>query len=252
MNDAALDPQHARAPLDQTTDSRAAGPDDLAVRLGELARALDTEPDTQATLDAIVAAALDTIPGADDAAITTVTGRRTVTTVATTGDLPLKIDREQYDTGQGPCLDSLYHDHVVRSPDLSAETRWPDFTPRAIGLGVASMLSFQLYVHDDTLGALNLYAHEPQAFTDDSEHIGALFATHAAVALAAAERHDQLQQAVSSRDLIGQAKGILMERYQITADQAFALLIRVSQSTNRKIRDVAEELARTKRLDLPK
>ena len=107
------------------------------------------------------------------------------------------------------------------------------------------MLSFQLYVERDNLGALNLYSRQPNSFDDDSEHIGLLFASHAAIAFADAEKVRHLVLAVSRRDLIGQAKGILMERFRISADQAFSLLIRVSQDNNRKLFDVAEELTET-------
>jgi AmiR/NasT family two-component response regulator len=107
------------------------------------------------------------------------------------------------------------------------------------------MLSFQLYVSGDNLGALNLYNGSPEAFSDQSEHVGLLLASHAAVAMAGAQHEEQLLQAVATRDLIGQAKGILMERYKITADQAFSLLIRASQDTNSKLRDVADHLIAT-------
>ena len=107
------------------------------------------------------------------------------------------------------------------------------------------MLSFQLYVERDNLGALNLYSADACAFDDESEHVGLLFAAHAAVAMAGARRQEQLTHAVTVRDLIGQAKGILMERYKITADQAFQVLARASQQTNRRLADVADELTQT-------
>ena len=107
------------------------------------------------------------------------------------------------------------------------------------------MLSFQLYVEGDNLGSLNLYNHAANAFDDESEQIGLLFASHAAVAYADAKKIDGLAQAIASRDLIGQAKGILMERYKIDAQKAFTLLVRVSQQRNIKLRDLATELANT-------
>jgi len=128
---------------------------------------------------------------------------------------------------------------------MTREDRWPDFTRRALDLGIRSMLSFQLYVAEDTLGALNLYSDQAAAFTDESENIGLLFAAHAALAMAGARNHDDLTRALSMRDLIGQAKGILMERHRLTADQAFALLVRASQRTNTKLTDIARNLADT-------
>jgi hypothetical protein len=110
------------------------------------------------------------------------------------------------------------------------------------------MLSFQLYVEGDNLGALNLYSRRPNAFDDESEHVGLLFASHAAIAFSDARKVEQLQHGLITRDLIGQAKGILMERFKITSAQAFTLLVRVSQHTNRKLRDVAKELANTGQL----
>lgn len=128
---------------------------------------------------------------------------------------------------------------------MSAETRWPEFAARAQGLGVASMLAIQLYVIGEDLGALNLHSTRPHAFTDESEQIGLLFAAHAAVAMIGAQELEQLQTAINSRDLIGQAEGILMERYKIGAQEAFRLLVLASQSTNIKLLDVAEYLTRT-------
>ena len=155
----------------------------------------------------------------------------------------------QTETGQGPCLDAAYEHETVRVPDIAQEQRWPRFAARAAEAGVGSMLSFQLYVEADDLGALNLYSHHPDAFDDESEQVGLLFASHAAVAFADARKLDQLSRAIDSRDLIGQAKGILMERYSIDATQAFRVLTRVSQNTHRKLREVAEDLVRTGRLE---
>ena len=107
------------------------------------------------------------------------------------------------------------------------------------------MLCLQLFVHEDTLGALDLLAHEKAAFTDESEHIGLLLASHAAIAVADAQKLGHAAIALANRDIIGQAKGILMERFKITADQAFDVLAKVSQDTNRKVYAVAEDLTRT-------
>ncbi|WDZ86511.1 GAF and ANTAR domain-containing protein [Micromonospora cathayae] len=218
----------------------------LARQLGELARALRTEPNVQDTLDAIVRAAVDTVPGAWHAGISEVERRqRTFRTSAATGDLVYQVDQAQYDTGQGPCLDALCEHRTVLLPDIGTERRWPAFTARAAGLGVCSMLSFQLYVGRDSLGSLNLYASEAYAFTPESEQVGTLFAAHAAVALADARKLAQLSQALGVRDVIGQAKGILMERHKVTGDEAFALLVRASQGLNLKLIDVARYLVET-------
>ncbi|MCC8249344.1 GAF and ANTAR domain-containing protein [Saccharothrix luteola] len=224
--------------------------DDLAARLNEVARALHRQDTAQDTLDEIVRAAVGTIPGAWHAGIMTIVGKREVRTVATTGDVPRDVDQAQFDTGQGPCLTALYQQKIVSAPDLAEETRWPLFAERALALDVASMLSFRLYVEGDDLGALNLYSPDTRAFDEESEHVGLLFAGHAAVAVATAQEREHLAEVVQTRDLIGQAKGILMERHRLTADQAFAVLVRASQQTNVKLRVIAERLTRTG--ELPK
>ncbi|MEV4460796.1 GAF and ANTAR domain-containing protein [Microbispora sp. NPDC049633] len=222
-----------------------AADDELAVRLSDLARTLQDEDTAQETLEAIVGAAVDTVPGAQDAGLTVVIRRREVETQAATGDVVRQADKAQYDTGQGPCLDATYQHRTVRLPDMTREERWPEFTRRALALGVKSMLSFQLYVRKGDLGALNLYSREKNAFDDESEHVGLLFAAHAAVAMSGARQQEQLRRAIAVRDLIGQAKGVLMERHKLTADQAFSLLVRASQQTNTKLVEVAEYLVDT-------
>ncbi|MFI9818299.1 GAF and ANTAR domain-containing protein [Saccharothrix variisporea] len=225
-------------------DHAAAGPD-LATHLTGIARMLQGQNGEQETMDAIVRSAVGTVPGAEHAGIMTVLGRQEVRTVATTGELPCAVDQAQFDVGEGPCLRALFDEKVVSVPDLARDPRWPAFAARAVQLDVGSMLSFQLFVQDDDLGALNLYAARTHAFDEESEHVGGLFAGHAAIALATAQQRDHLGEAVRTRDLIGQAKGILMERHKLTADQAFAVLARASQLTNTKLRDIAERLTQT-------
>jgi GAF domain-containing protein len=130
-------------------------------------------------------------------------------------------------------------------PDLGVESRWPDFVTRARQLAVGSLLAVQLFVEGDDLAALNMQSPHPHAFTDESEHIARLFAAHAAVALAGAEQRAHLTVALDSRDAIGQAKGILMERHKVTAAQAFDLLVRASSLTNRRLVAVADQLITT-------
>ncbi|MGW0177946.1 GAF and ANTAR domain-containing protein [Nocardia sp. NPDC003345] len=217
-------------------------PADLAAQLGDLARYLESLDDGEATLQGIVDTAVQTVPGALYAGLSVVARRQAMTTPIASAELVHAVDRAQIELEQGPCLDALYKRHTVALPDTGTENRWPLFAGRAAALGVGSMLSFQLYVVGDDLGALNLYAARPHSFGADSERIGLLFAAHAAVAMAAAQQVSQLKRAIDTRDLIGQAKGILMERHKLTADQAFALLVRASQHTNTKLADIAEYL----------
>ncbi|MGI3781870.1 MAG: GAF and ANTAR domain-containing protein [Janthinobacterium lividum] len=220
----------------------------LATRLGDVARLLQASTDTGAMLQEVVASAVQLIPGAQEASISVVTGRRHVTSEHYSSELPRLVDTMQTEVGQGPCVDAAFRQRTVRVPDMSAERRWPEFARKAHDLGVGSMLAFQLFVVGDNLGALNLFSRAPDAFGDASEQIGLLFASLAAVALAEARKDDQLAEAVDTRDLIGQAKGLLMERYSIDAEQAFTVLWRISQTSQRKLHDLADELTSTRRL----
>lgn len=227
------------------------GADELAVLLSDLARSLEQEDETDAMLVSMVQGAIALVPGVEAGSISVVTDRRHVSSHAASGDLPARVDELQEAAGEGPCLDAAYEHRTVRVTDMSTEERWPKFAAAASEAGVGSMLSFQLYVEGDDLGALNLYSTKPGSFDDESEHVGLLFASHAAVALAGVQKHQQLAEGMATRDLIGQAKGRLMERYQIDGERAFALLVRVSQTRNLKLRDIAEELALTGRIKTP-
>lgn len=219
------------------------GEDHLALALGDLARDLQREP-PEDMLAAIVAAAVDLVPGVEDASVSVVLKRKEATSEAPTSDLPAKLDAIQMEEGQGPCLDAAFEQQTFRVPDLQAETRWPTFCRRAIAeTPVRGMLAFRFFVEDENFGALNLFSRQPNVFTDESEYAGSLVAAHAAVAYAESRRAVQLTEAITSRDLIGQAKGILMERYKITGQEAFYLLSQASSRTNTKLVTLAEHLA---------
>lgn len=223
----------------------AVGTEELARQLGELARTLHNEADPEDVLRSIVHAAVDLIPGVEEGSISVVFDRRRVSSRAPSSELPRVVDELQNETRQGPCLDAAYRERTIRVPDMSTEQRWPAFAVKAYDAGVGSMLAFQLYVDEENLGALNLYSRAVNAFTDESEHIGLMVAAHAGVAFAGANKVEQLTESVATRDRIGQAKGILMERYKINEQQAFVLLAKVSQTTNTKLNVVAEHLAAT-------
>ena len=225
-------------------------PADQARQFSELARSLQAEPDLDQTLRGIVSAAVVNVDGADLAGITLVTKNGALSTPAATDELVTTIDRVQYEVRQGPCLSSAWERITVLADDLRTERRWPDFARRAAELGVLSMLAIQLYVRDEEMGSLNLYSRTAGAFGADDENIGLLFASHAAVAMVGAQHENNLMAALVGRDIIGQAKGILMERYQISNTTAFAVLVRTSQYTNRKLRDIAETLAATGTIEL--
>ncbi|MGY1680685.1 GAF and ANTAR domain-containing protein [Geodermatophilus sp. SYSU D01176] len=221
---------------------------DLAQVMCDVAAQLRTKrhPPVETTLEAITAAAVDAVPGAEDAGISFVVDRSRIEARAPTGAHPRALDALQDQLGEGPCYSAIREHATVRAPDVATEARWPRFAAAAGEQGVGSMLTVRLHhTADSTLGALNLYASTPHAFDTDSEAIARIFAVHAALALAAAEREEHLEAALRSRDRIGQAKGILMERYKLTPEQAFAVLATISSGTNRKLRDIADEIATT-------
>ena len=220
-------------------------PEGLGTVMSRIARTLQEEHgDVERTLQSITTAAVTAVPGAEFAAVSLVAGRRVHPRGATSA-LAEEIDGLQTEYDQGPCLDSLREHYTVRVDDFATEERWPRFAAEAARRGAGSLLSFQLFTDGVNLGALNLYATVPRAFDTDSETVGQIFASHAAIALSAARQEENLRHALDGRDLIGQAKGILMERYRLTAQQAFELLVRASTHTNRKLFDIADELTNT-------
>ena len=216
----------------------------LAALFADVARSLYEQPTSESTLAAVADMACSTVSGTDCASITSLRAGDLVT-VATTEDLLREADRLQQRCGEGPCLESLKEGRTVHIEDLRVSERYPVLNPKLVELGFGSVLAYQLFAGERRLGALNLFASRPNAFDDEALQLGDVFATHAAVALAAAFKEEQLVVAVSTRDLIGQAKGILMERHKIGAEAAFALLVRGSQNAHRKLREVAEEVTRT-------
>jgi GAF domain-containing protein len=231
------------------------GPDGEAVlaRLFlDIARQLHGEHDREGTEKRITQAALSTVGGCEHAAISMLRRRSHPVTVAATDDVPVQVDAVQYEADQGPCLDAIRDEPVYRTGDLAAEDRWPDFAAAAVArTGVRSMLSFRLFVEDETIGALNLYSRHPGAFDDHALAVGAVLAGHAALAVDAARlrrRADDLGHALESNREIGVAIGILMAQHRITRDEAFDLLVQSSQWLNRKLRDVAAEVGETGQL----
>jgi GAF domain-containing protein len=134
----------------------------------------------------------------------------------------------------------------VRTDDFREEQRWPQYSAALVEIGVLSGLSFKLYSSDRTAGALNLFAFKPNAFDAEAETIGAVLAAHAAAAILASRQEQQLESALSTRDRIGQAKGIIMERYGVDDLRAFDLLRRLSQDSNTKLIDIAQQVIDTR------
>jgi GAF domain-containing protein len=218
---------------------------DIAAAIAASARTMHQEQTLDETLQAIVRAARNSVPGFDQVGISTLEKRGKIETRAITGDLVQTLDRIQYDLGEGPCYDSLRDPdvEVVTAPNIRHDQRWPRYVPAAVAVGLRSQLAVKLYVDGDgTLGGLNFYSTTCDDIDPDAEAIADLFAAHAAIALENAKEREQLNEALHSRKVVGQALGIIMERYDMNEDRAFAFLVRASSSSNIKLRDIAQEL----------
>jgi GAF domain-containing protein len=217
-------------------------------RLGRLSL---REQSMDSLLQTVVDTAASVLPGDAEASVSLLINHRPATPVYS-DRLALDLDETQYGHGHGPCLHCARTGEMTEVADARTETRWRDYMERAVELGGLSSLSVPLPVSEGVAGALNIYAREPDAFDEAGREVATEFAPYAAVAVgnmysyqSARELAENLQLALQSRGVIDQAKGILMERHKLTADQAFHLLARTSMSTNRKVRDVADELVRT-------
>ena len=199
--------------------------------------------DMQQTLDSIVESATDVVEPAHFAGLITVT-RGHLIPRATCGEPPYVLDVLQQQIGSGPCLSAAASQQLVCIDDTLDEERWVEFTVRAAELDVRSVICLPLWVSDDVLGTLSLYSRDARVF-GPYLRLTEIFAAHAALALATAQLVGQLRSALVNRDVIGQAKGILMERHRITADAAFQRLSATSQATNRKLFEVCVALAET-------
>ena len=226
----------------------------LPLRLTELATSL-RELASRRTVDEMLQLAVDRatelIPGCDYADVMFIRPGGTTTPVST-DPVAVALDELQSETGEGPCLTAAREMTRVVAHDLGHDERWAAFGPRATELGVASALSFQLFLlrnEGDRLGALNLFGTRPYAFDQDAVAVGEVFAAHCAAVLASAIAQEGATAALHSRDVIGQAKGILMARHDVDANEAFDMLRRASQRQHAKLRDVAERVASTGHLD---
>lgn len=240
----------------QDTAPRApVGGSGLAGQFAAVARALEAEPTVEATLQRIVEVARSIVPGCHHAGITLLRRGRPETPAAT-DDVSAAVDAVQYGAGEGPCLSAIVEADVFRTGDLGREARWPKFSRPAVErTGVHSVLAYRLFTEDDTFGALNLYSRERNAFDDDAVGVGHILTAHAALAFARARERAQisgLEQAVASNRAIGMAIGILMAIRYVGQDEAFDLMRAVSQRTNRKLREIADDVVHTGQLpELP-
>lgn len=218
---------------------------DLAAALADTAAALSRHHTLEETLDAIVNATRASVPGFTDVGISVVHQNGLIETVSGTGPLVWDLDGVQYGLREGPCVDSMEVGTTVVVEDVRHDQRWPRYVPEAVRLGLRSQLALCLYDDGTTLGGLNLYSTSTSGIGSDAVHAAELFARHAAIALGHAQKRHHLNEALTSRKTIGQAIGIVMERYEIDQDRAFMFLVRASSTSNVKLRDVAQEVLDT-------
>jgi hypothetical protein len=238
------------------TNDQPQAPDTLAARAHRLIdefSAVGAKLSGYADVDEVLAdladASLRLVPHADHAA-TSRRERQGFVTIGATSDVPSHVDQIQYELGHGPCVDAILDDSVFNAGDLRVDPRWPDFGRRAAEeTGILSMLSFRLFFEDagsaDLLAGLNLYASKPMAFDEVDETVVGLVATHGALTVTAAQqrrRAEGLTAALQSNRDIGAALGVLMARLLVTREQAFDLMRIASQRTNRKLRDIAQDV----------
>jgi GAF domain-containing protein len=219
---------------------------ELAVRMAELAREIFAPRPLEQVLADVTAEAVQVIPGADVAGVLLVKKGGEFESLADTDDLAGQLDQLQHDFGEGPCADAALEQTIVRTDDLRDEPRWPRYAPAAVRHGVFSSLSFKLYTADRTAGALNLFSFEAGVWDAEAETIGSVFAAHAAAAIMAGRHGEQMESALSSRDRIGQAKGIIMERYGVDDVRAFDMMRALSQESQAKLVDIAQRVIETR------
>ena len=235
-------------PRGSSPDPGAVGAADLSGALSRLCGVLLAEETLGSVLELVTTLAAETLPGSCGAGVTLLRGR-TRTTAAATDPVVEEADALQYELDEGPCLSAAQDQVTYRIDAMWNETRWPHWTAAVAHLGLGSSLSSPLVVRGESLGAVKVYARAEAAFSDRDERILALFAEKASAVLAnarwqeeARRVNDDLRQALRTRDVIGQAKGVLRERHHVDEQTAFRMLAERSQHTNVKVRDLAQEI----------
>jgi GAF domain-containing protein len=216
---------------------------EVALAIAAASRSINQPVTLRDTLTRIVETARTSVPGFDHVGLSTIDRSGKVQTQVATGDLVWELDRLQYGLSEGPCVDTLHEAEVVLAPRIRLEERWPRYVPEAIRLGLKAQLAVKLYLDEQgTLGGLNLYSTSQEDIEPDAEGMADLFAAHAAIALGHVSERENLNKALQSRKVIGQAIGILMERHRMSEDRAFSFLVRASSHGNIKLSMVAQQL----------
>jgi GAF domain-containing protein len=213
--------------------------------MADLARSVAAPRNIDDVLNGVTSSAVELLTGADTAGVLLVSKGGKFESLSGTSELIYKLDRLQEKYNEGPCLDAAVNELVVRTEDFQTESRWSQYSRAVCELGVRSSISFKLYTGERTAGALNVFSRSPHTFDADAEVIGSILAAHAAAAILASRDSQQLQAALLSRDLIGQAKGILMERFSIDAVGAFEMLRKLSQQMNVRLAEIAQRVVDT-------
>jgi len=229
-----------------------AGVEGTHLRIAAMVQQLHSRPDTDS--DTVIAelaehAAVE-IPGAEYAGVTVTRNAKHIDTPAATHKWPILLDEIQQRHREGPCLTAAWEEKTIHVADLEADDRFPLYRQDALErTPIRSVMAFQMFIAGETMGALNVYAEDPHAFGQESRGIGLIFAAYSSVAWISARRDEQFKRALASRDTIGQAKGMIMERYGVDAVQAFEVLRKLSQDSNVPLVQVATELVTKAQLD---
>lgn len=221
--------------------------EDFNRELAAAAREMQDDSSSRQAMERAVVIATEILPGCDAAGVCVVYRGDRIDTHATSTDALRQVDALQHELDEGPCLDALQQADTVHSNDLSIDERWTKWGPEvADRLGLFSIVSYRLFSTGENLGALNLYGKGRSAFSTDDIHDGMALAAHVGVALAGAQEVENLERALGGRTVIGQATGILMERFELEPDRAFGVLSRLSQQKNVKLRQLAEQIVQTR------
>jgi GAF domain-containing protein len=231
-------------PAEEPTLDPAGG--DAADKFAQLALELHDTPGVEDTVQAVVQFALHALNCSHAGVALAIHGRPEIPVV--TDPVVAEIYQLQTDSGDGPLVESLRDHSTLLIRDTATEERWPDWAAKVLAVGIRSVLDVPLTTATGTVGVLGLYSTEPDAFGSDDEAVAHILARHASVAVASTRREETLAQAIDARMTVGQAMGILMERFDIDSDRAFAILRRYSQDTNNKLREVAQQLLNTRKL----
>lgn len=216
-----------------------------ARRLAGTTRSMALQESYELTLQSVVGTALSVVPGCEHASVSLRHTNDRIRTPAATDDVARRLDARQYELDEGPCLDAVRTEPLVVTGDLGSDPaeggdgRWRDWSRSARDAGVRSVLSVRVGLPGTVMGSLNLYADAPDAYDPHAVALARLFADHAATAMSLSTELVGLRSALATRHTIGLAQGVLMQRYSLDVDAAFAVLQRHSQDTNTKLRDLA-------------